>query len=276
MKIFGFLVRLSPYLRFALIRWVYDKYASHNYSEKNIFLNYGYHDDTHLSLHEQDEPNRLFIQLYHRTVQNLDLQNKDIVEVGSGQGAGGIFLSEYHNPRSYRGIDLSKKAIAFCQRHNQNPHIEWKQGSADQLPIPNESADVVINIESSHLYPSMDRFIGEVRRILRPHGYMAFADLRPHSQVGALEKCFRDSGFRIITRSDITPQVLASLTLISDRRKAHITATYPKILRQAAQEMSAVKGTPIYNSFINSQQKYLCYLLQKQSSTGNEYAYQQP
>lgn len=263
-KICRFLINLSPYLHLAWVRWVYNKFTTNNNSEKSIFLNYGYHDDTPLSLNHQDEPNRLFIQLYRRTVKDIDLQGKDIAEIGCGQGAGGLFLLEHNHPRSYIGIDLSEKAIAFCQRHNTFTNIQWMQGNADKLPIPDESVDVVINIESSHLYPSMKRFISEVQRILRPNGYMAFADLRHYLQVEALDKCFNTSGLRVLQRSDITPQVLGSLTRLSDRRKAHINATYPMIWRQAAREISAVKGSAVYNGFINGQQKYLCYLLQKQ------------
>lgn len=259
-----FLINLSPYLRLMLVRWVYNTFTTKNNSGKNSFLNYGYHDDTPLSLNHQDEPNRLFIQLYCRAVQNIDLQDKDIAEIGCGQGAGGIFLFENKHPRSYIGIDLSEKAIAFCQRHNKLTSIQWMQACADKLPIPDESVDVVINIESSHFYPSMEGFISEVRRILRPNGYMAFADFRHYLQEVALNKCFSDSGLQVLHRSDITPQVLNSLTRLSDRRKAHINSTYPKMWRQAAREMSAVKGSPVYNGFINGQQKYLCYLLQKQ------------
>ncbi len=263
-KICRFLIRLSPYIRLTLVRWVYNQFATKNTSEKNIFLNYGYHDDTPLTLNHQDEPNRLFIQLYCRVVQNIDLRDKDIVEIGCGQGAGGVFLLQHNHPRSYIGIDLSEKAIAFCQRHNQFTNMQWMQSSAENLPIPDESVDVVINVESSHFYPSMEGFIKEAQRILKPNGYMAFADLRHALKVDALDQCFSNSGLRIVKRSDITPQVLDSLTRISDRRKAHINSTYPLIWRQAARELSAVKGSIIYNSFINGQQKYLCYLLQKQ------------
>ncbi|CDZ78849.1 Phthiotriol/phenolphthiotriol dimycocerosates methyltransferase [Legionella massiliensis] len=263
MKIYRFLTRLSPYLRLVLVRWVYNKYATNNNSGKNIFLNYGYQDDTTLALKPEDEQNRFFIQLYHRVVQAIDLQGKDLAEIGCGQGAGGVYLVEYYKPRSYIGIDLSEKAIAFCQQHNQSENMQWLQGSADKLPIPDESVDVVINVESSHLYPSMEGFISEVQRILRPKGYLAFADLRQRSQVEALDKCFSDSGMQRLERFDITPQVLRSLAGISDRRKAHINATYPAIWRHAACEISAVKGSAVYNGFINGEQKYLCYLLQK-------------
>ncbi len=263
-KIFRFVMRLSPYLQLALVRWVYNKLAVKNNSEKNIFLNYGYHDDdTFLPLDLQDEPNRLFIQLYNYAVKNIDLKDKDIAEIGCGQGAGGLFLWQYKKPRSYIGVDLSEKAIAFCQRHNQFTNVKWVQGCADKLPIPDQSVDIVINIESSHFYPSMEQFINEVQRILRPNGYMAFVDLRHSLQVDRLDKCFRDSGLRVLQRSDITSQVLASLTRISDRRKAYINSAYLAIWRHAKREMSAVKGSAIYNGFINGQQKYLHYLLQK-------------
>lgn len=264
MRLYNFLICLSPALRLRLVRWVYNTFATNNNSEKSIFLNYGYHDETPLSLNDEDESNRLFIQLYQRVVQDINLQGKDIAEIGCGQGAGGMFLVQYKDPRSYIGIDLSEKAIAFCQRHNQRANVHWIQGSADKLPIPNESIDVVINIESSHVYPSMQDFLSEVQRILRPSGHMAFADLRHSSQLDVLDKCFNTAGLQIIQRSDITLQVLDSLSRLSDRRNAHINSTYPRVWRQAVREISAVKGTYVYNGFINGQQKYLCYLLQKQ------------
>jgi ubiquinone/menaquinone biosynthesis C-methylase UbiE len=263
-KVFHFLIRLSPSLRLALIRWVYDKYATSNNSANNIFLNYGYHDNTDLSLDPKDEPNRLFIQLYNRTVCHVDLHDKNIVEVGCGQGAGGVFLLEYKNPKSYTGIDLSEKAIALCQQQNKFSNAKWLQGCADKLPLLDQCADVVINIESSHFYPSMEQFLAEVNRILKPKGYMAFADFRNELDIDALNKYFNGSGFCIIEQSDITPQVLSSLTSLSDRRKAHINSTYHRIWRRAACEWSAIKSSTIYNSFINGQQRYLCYLLQKQ------------
>lgn len=263
MKLYNFLICLSPNLRLRLVRWVYNTFATNNNSDKSIFLNYGYHDDTPLSLNDEDEPNRLFIQLYQRVVQDIELQGKDIVEIGCGQGAGGMFLVHYKHPRSYIGIDLSEKAIDFCQRHNKRTNMQWMQGCADNLPVSDESVDVVVNIESSHVYPSMQDFVTEAHRILRPNGYMAFADLRHSSQVDALDRCFNTAGLKIIQRTDITLQVLDSLTRLSDRRNAHINSAYSRIWRQAVREISAVKGTYVYNGFINGQQKYLCYLLQK-------------
>ena len=227
-------------------------------------MNYGYNDETTLALDPEDEANRYFIQLYHRVVKDIDLRHKDVIEVGCGQGAGGLFLLQYRNLHTYIGIDLSEQAIELCQRNSKFANIHWMQGNADALPIPDNSVDVVVNIESSHCYPSMVQFLSEVQRVLRPKGYLAFADMRHCSKENQLDEDFRASGLQVLQRSDITPQVLDSLTRLSDRRKAHINARYSVLWRQAVRDISAVKGTPMYNGFINGQQKYLCYLLQKE------------
>jgi ubiquinone/menaquinone biosynthesis C-methylase UbiE len=265
-QIYRFLMRLSPHLRLILIRWMYNRFASNNKSNQCVFLNYGYCDDTILPLNAQDEPNRYFIQLYHHVVKDIDLQDKDLLEVGCGQGAGGAFLVQYKKPRTYLGVDLSENAIELCQRYSKFANARWMQGRADALPVPDNSVDVVINVESSHCYPSMENFLSEVRRVLRPNGYMALTDIRRSSDVDALENCISASGLQVLQYSDITPQVLDSLTRLSDRRKAHINATYSPIWRQAVRDVSAVKGSVTYNGFINGQQKYLCYLLQKKST----------
>ncbi|MCL9683882.1 class I SAM-dependent methyltransferase [Legionella maioricensis] len=264
-QIYRFLMQLSPHLRLILIRWLYNKFAANNKSKQCVFLNYGYQDETTLALNSQDESNRYFIQLYNRVVKDIDLEDKDIIEVGCGQGAGGAFLIQYKKPRSYLGIDLSEKAIELCQRYSKCANARWMQGRADALPVPDHSVDVVVNVESSHCYPSMEHFLSEVWRVLRPNGYMAFTDIRQSSEVEALDKYISASGLQVLQRSDITPQVLNSLTYLSDRRKAHINATYSPIWRQAVRDISAVKGSVTYNGFINGQQKYLCYLLQKKS-----------
>jgi SAM-dependent methyltransferase len=41
-----------------------------------------------------------------------------------------------------------------------------------------ESFDAVINVEASHCYPSLPRFLAEVARVLRPGGHFLYADVR--------------------------------------------------------------------------------------------------
>ena len=45
-------------------------------------MNYGYKDGHGPKLSGEDEPNRVFIQLYHMNTRDIDLQGKEVLEVG--------------------------------------------------------------------------------------------------------------------------------------------------------------------------------------------------
>src|SRR5437016_10678551 len=68
------------------------------------------------------------------------------------------------------GIDLSDKAVDFCNQNYAIDALSFRQGDAENLPLSDASVDVVVNLESSHCYGSMDRFLSEVYRVLRPGG----------------------------------------------------------------------------------------------------------
>ena len=267
--LFVALTDTSLRLRQKLWRWVYDKIASRDTSGQFVFMNYGYKDDdSHqsLSLKPEDEPFRYFIQLYDFVVSDINLQDKDIMEVGCGRGGGGAFILTYKNPRSFTGIDLSEAAITWCKQHIQSNNSNWIQGLADALPVADESMDVVINVESSHCYPSMDSFLSEVKRSLKPGGYLAFCDLRRLSLIDGLKTAMAKSGLDIIKHHEITPQVLNALSCVSHTRDEQITSVFPRLLRPAVRDFAAVKDTAIYKMLETGQIKYFFYLLQKKSS----------
>lgn len=257
----------STRLRQILWRWVYNKIAHRDTSGKFLFMNYGFHDEMNaISLNDEDEPFRYFIQLYNHIVKDIDLQNKDVIEVGCGRGGGGAFLLNYKNPRSYTGIDLSETAIVWCRRQFQFANARWIQGFADALPVPDNSMDVVVNVESSHCYPSMASFLSEVNRTLKPNGYMAFCDIRRISGIEALDANIATSGLNVLKRHEITTHVFDALDHISHTRDLQITSIFPAMFHRAIRDFAAVKDTTVYNMLKTGQMKYLFYLLQKKNS----------
>ena len=65
------------------------------------------------------------------------------------------------------------------------PGLAFEVGDAERMPFPDASFDAVVNVESSHCYPSMPAFLSEVRRVLRPGGHFLYADLRPRTDLPA-------------------------------------------------------------------------------------------
>jgi fatty-acid O-methyltransferase len=114
-------------------------------------LNFGYEEDPPMALplEAADEPNRYWIQLYHRTATQADLTGKRVLEVGCGHGGGASYLMRTLHPASYTGLDLNPDGIAFCKKRHNVPGLDFVQGDAENLPFPDQSFDLVVNIESS-------------------------------------------------------------------------------------------------------------------------------
>jgi SAM-dependent methyltransferase len=123
-----------------------------------------------LPLAESDEPKRFPIQLYHRTATQVDLNGKDVLEVGCGHGGGASYLTRTLHPASYTGLDLNPAGIAFCRARHNLPGRDFVRGDAENLPFPDQSFDAVINIESSHCYPRFPASSPKWRACYAPEG----------------------------------------------------------------------------------------------------------
>lgn len=196
-----------------------------------------------LHLDPQDERDRSFIQLYAATVAGLDLTGADVLEVGSGRGGGASYLSRYTGARSTTGLDFSRSAVALATRDRHGPNLRFVHGDAMTMPFADGSFDAVVNVESSHCYPSMERFLAEVRRVLRPGGALALADLRAHDDVAAFHDQLASSGLDVVEVEDITTHVVAALRRDNHRKLAMIDAWIPRPVHGVFRVFAGIEGT---------------------------------
>jgi ubiquinone/menaquinone biosynthesis C-methylase UbiE len=230
-----------------------------------IFMNYGYSDPGEtVPLDSGDEKNRFSLQLYHHLIKMVDLANKDIVDVGSGRGGGLSYLARTCSPSSMIGIDRGKGSINFSQKHFNHRNLYFLKGDAHQLPLENNSCDILLNVESSHRYGSMELFLSQVNRVLRPGGYFLFADFRYHYEWSEMIKLFNNSGFKVLSEKDITSNILLSLNSDSERRISLVKRYAPRILQKSILNFTGSKGTETYNYFLTRKYTYMSFKLQKQ------------
>ena len=227
------------------------------------FLNYGYVDNTKLKLMKEDEINNYPIRLYHHIVNAINVKSLDILEVGCGRGGGTSYIARYLKPKSIKGVDLCKKAIRFCKKHYSVKELSFSHGDALNLPFKNNTADVIVNVESSHSYTNMNKFLREIYRILRPNGYFLFADFRNKGLITSLKNQLNNSGLKIIKEEKITSNVIKALHIDYERRLNIVKKTVPKFLYKPAKEFAGVKGTELYKSFVTGNREYLYFVLQK-------------
>lgn len=109
------------------------------------------------------------------------LENKEVVEIGCGNGVQSIYIYQNFNPSKVTGIDLSEANIEIAESEKERLKAERVSfivdDAQDMKHIPSESVDVVINIESAFHYPDKTAFLKEIHRVLKPGGQFLIADI---------------------------------------------------------------------------------------------------
>lgn len=229
-----------------------------------IFMNYGYSKDNYkIELEETDEKNRYSIQLYHLVATGVDIEGKDILEVGCGRGGGLSYINRYLKPNFATGVDLNKKAITFCNKNYSTEKIKFLQANAQKLNFPKHTFDIVINIESSHRYSRLDLFMDEVYRILKPGGFFLIADFGDNTEIEKLNTQFVKSNLKIVKSENITDNVIEALSLSAPDKEKLIRKILPKFLQNIGRSFAAMKGTSTNISFLTKQFEYVFYILKK-------------
>ncbi|WZO99332.1 class I SAM-dependent methyltransferase [Isosphaeraceae bacterium EP7] len=259
--------RVAPGLPGQCTRLSYEAFCTLDKRREILFMNYGYAapgPDGHLvDLGDDDAVNRFSIQLYHRVAGAVDLAGKDVLEVGSGRGGGASYVARCLGPRSVTGVDFAHKAVQFCTDQYKSEGLSFRRGDACHLPFDAGTFDAVLNVESSCHYPSMDAFLGEVSRVLRPGGHLLFADLRHPDHVPELREQFNRSGLVVVQEERITPNVLHALDLDSRRRLEALQRQVPRLIFPLVKDFAGIKGSPVYESFASGECEYLRFVLQK-------------
>lgn len=241
-------------------RSVYELLAARVRQPEWGFMNYGLApaDGTApLALGPADEPDRLCIQLYAHVLGGQDLTGRDVLEVGSGRGGGAAWISRTTGARSTVGVDFSVRAVRLASVHRHGPGLRFVAGDALALPLPDASVDAVVNVESSHCYPSMPAFLAEVRRVLRPGGTFGWADLRGAADVPRLQRELDACGMQIRAQRDITAEVVRALELDNVRKLALMDAWVPRPLHGPFRAFAGITGTRNHRRFTSGATRYL-------------------
>ena len=121
-------------------------------------------------------------------------------------------------PRLPASTSHRKRSRSAATTHRATG-ARFEVGDAENLPFDDASFDVVTNLESSHTYPDMRAFLGQVRRVLRPGGWFLHTDLlagQRWMEVKAHPR--RRSGFTTVSDREITANVLASCDEVAENR----------------------------------------------------------
>ena len=94
-----------------------------------------------------------------------------ILDVGCGTGAGTLFLAREFPQARIRGVDISEEMVREAVAKvglDPEGRVAFKVGDAAALPYPDESFDLVAQL-------NMPVFFDQVARMLRPGGHVIVA-----------------------------------------------------------------------------------------------------
>jgi ubiquinone/menaquinone biosynthesis C-methylase UbiE len=228
------------------------------------FLNYAFEEDPpiRISIDPEDEADRVCIQLYHHVASQIDLTGKSVLEISCGHGGGASWISRTMNPATYTGLDLNSEGIRFCREHHQLEDLNFVQGDAQDLPFPENTFDVAINIEASHCYPDFRAFLAEVVRVVHPGGHFLYADFRFPHEIEDWKRAIDEAPMKGLHSRDISAEVLRGMNANADRRLSLVHEYLPSFLRSLGRDFAGVPESYVYEALKSGELEYRSWCLQ--------------
>ncbi|MCH8478228.1 MAG: class I SAM-dependent methyltransferase [Wenzhouxiangella sp.] len=93
-----------------------------------------------------------------------------VVDAACGEGYGSAMLSQ--RAASVIGVDIDPEAVAHGQRRYQADNLAFRCADCTDLPLADDSADVVVSFETLEHLAAQDELLAEFRRVLRPEGFL--------------------------------------------------------------------------------------------------------
>ena len=104
-----------------------------------------------------------------------------VVDVGSGSGFDALIASQMVGPEGrVVGIDMTHEMLSKARSGAKNMganNIEFREGYADQLPLPANFADVLISNGVLNLSPDKEKTLRDWARVLKPGGRLYIGDI---------------------------------------------------------------------------------------------------
>lgn len=98
---------------------------------------------------------------------------KIVVDVASGEGYGTHLIAQ--SAHHVTGIDIAEMAVKHASDKYKRKNLEFRLGSASNIPLADSSVDIVISFETIEHHDKHHEMLAEIKRILKPSGLMVLS-----------------------------------------------------------------------------------------------------
>lgn len=113
-----------------------------------------------------------------RSIESLELQPRRVLDLGCGTGFFQPALRQRFPQAHYVGLDIALGMLSYARRQH-DPNGSWLAGDAEQLPLAENSVDLVFSSLAIQWCQQPEALFAELGRVLRPGGLCVFSTLGP-------------------------------------------------------------------------------------------------
>jgi len=129
----------------------------------------------------------------------LPEKEKQLLEIGFGEGLVPEILYQQNKSLHYNGIDFSYEMVAMATSKNI-PGARFLLGEVATMPFTDQTFDVCFGINVVYLWENPEKELAEIMRVLKPGG-MLMLGYRPKTYMQAIP--FTQFGFTLYEISDL-------------------------------------------------------------------------
>ena len=103
---------------------------------------------------------------------------KNVLDIACGEGYGSHYLAQ--KAASVVGVDVDSATVEHAQATYSHPGLRYSQGDCADIPLDDNSIDVVVSFETIEHHERHDEMMQEIKRVLRPDGLLIISSPDKH------------------------------------------------------------------------------------------------